>query len=135
MSAEPASPYQKAHLVAAAIRIIEHQKGVPPQAGEISGLLGFSVEEVHGLLNLMTKIGAVDMMESPAGPRPRITDPAPLENLPRERQRGVEKEMVKFAAQQKERMDKLSVAAANEKDRKKQLFAALEEQLKAKKKD
>ena len=135
MTAEPASPYQKAHLVAAAIRIIEHQRGAPPRVEEIAEMLGFSVEETYGVLNLMQKIAAVDLVESPAGVRPRIKDPLPLEDLPREKQTGMEKEMVKFAARQKERMDKLSVAAANEKERKKQLFAALEEQLKAKKKE
>ncbi|MBW1988991.1 MAG: hypothetical protein JRI97_05530 [Deltaproteobacteria bacterium] len=135
MAEETRSPYTRSHLVMAAIRILEHQTGAPPKVEDMASMLSFSLEEVHSLLHLLEKINAVKLVESPAGPRPQILDPAPVEDLPRESQKSMEKDLAAFAARQKERMDSLAKAASSEADRKKALFAELEKQLKGGGKD
>ena len=130
------SPYYKAHLVVAAVRILEHQKGVPPSAAEISQTLSFSLEEVQATCNLLHEKEVLQIVHSAAGERMCVNDPRPLEKLPREKQRSdMEKEIKRFAAEKKAQMARLASLATCEMKRKKDLFAALDAQLKKIKKN
>lgn len=125
------SLYYKAHLVAAATRVLDHQNGVPPSIEQLSQTIGFSVEEVQSICNNLKKKNVLTMVMAGDVERIYIKDPAPIEELPRTKQGpDMEKEIAKFAEKQRAKMANVSVKAKNEKQRKKELFAALEKELK-----
>lgn len=125
------SPYYKSHLIVAAVRVLDHQKGVPPTVAEISHLLSFSIEEVQATCNQLHEKGVLQIVQSATGERLCVNDPRPLEKLPKEKQSSdMEKEIKRFAAEKKAQMARLASLATNEVKRKKDLFAALDAQFK-----
>lgn len=127
------SPYYKAHLVVAAARIADHKFGVPPTVSQISEVTGYSAEGVQNICNNLGRMGVLKNVLAGDVERIYIKDPAPLEDLPKAAQgNDMEAEVEKFAKKQAERMANISVQAKDEKQRKKDLFAALEKELKGK---
>ena len=125
------SPYYKAHLVVAAARIADHKFGVPPTVSQISEATGYSVEEAQNICNKLKDSGVLKLILAGDVERIYIKDPVPLEDLPRATQGpNMEEEVEKFAQKQAERLANISVKAKDEKQRKKDLFAALEKELK-----
>ena len=126
------SPYYKAHIIVAAIRLMNHKNNAPPMISEIADNINYSLEEVRSLVNKLEKMGVIEVILSGTESRIFVDDPAPLEKLPREGKTSMEKDIINFAAKQKADMDNIKVKAMDEKSRKKDLFAALEAQLKEK---
>ncbi|MFP4477713.1 MAG: hypothetical protein ACLFOY_19295 [Desulfatibacillaceae bacterium] len=127
------SPYYTAHLVVSAVRVLEHKKGTPPTVGDISELVGLSLEEIQSICNSLRGAGALEAVESAAGQRFYPGDPAPLESLPRERNSGgMEDELKKFEEKKRAEMEKFAQMTKKEDSRKKDLFSSLEAQLKDK---
>ena len=125
------SLYYKAHLIVAAIRLVDHQKGVPPSIVEIGQATGYSIEEIQSICNNLKEKNILTMVLAGAVERIYIKNPTPIEELPRIKQGpDMEKEVAKFAEKQRVKLAEISVKAKSEKQRKKDLFAALEKQLK-----
>ncbi len=125
------SPYYRAHLTAAAARILLHRNGAPPTAEDIARELAQNVEDVHHTVNGLVKMGVLETVSSAVGDRIFVADPRPMEDLPRERQAaGMEKDLEKFAAEKKAALSRIESLAKGEAGRKKDLFAAISEQLK-----
>ncbi len=128
---DKSSLYHTAHLIVAAVRVLDHQKGVPPSVTEVSRTLSLSAEEVHAACNMLEKKGVLQIVESAAGQRLYVSDPKPLEKLPREKQRSdMEKELKRFASEKKAQMTRLASRATSEVKRRKDLFADLDAKLK-----
>lgn len=125
------SPYYQAHIVAAAARLMQHKTGAPPTASEIAKELGQNIEDVIHTVNSLCRMGVLETVASATGDRIFVADPKPIEDLPRERQAaGMEKDIEKFAAEKKAALSRIESLAKGEGARKKDLFAAIEEQLK-----
>ncbi|MBI9076715.1 MAG: hypothetical protein JEZ02_15010 [Desulfatibacillum sp.] len=125
------SPYYKAHLVVAAARIADHKFGVPPTVSQISEVTGYSIEESQSICNKLKEMEVLKAVLAGDVERMYIKNPLPMEELPRANQGpNMEAEVEKFAKQQAERMANITVKAKDEKQRKKDLFAALEKELK-----
>ena len=125
------SPYYKAHLTTAAVRLADHREGVPPTVSQLRDITGYSVEEIQIICNKLKELGVFKMVMAGDVERIYIKDPGPLEDLPRvEKGPDMEKEVEKFAKKQQARMVDISTKAKGEKQRKQDLFAALEAQLK-----
>jgi DNA-binding Lrp family transcriptional regulator len=128
---DKSSPYYIAHLVTASARLLDHKKGTPPTVKEVADDLRFSPEQVQDMVNRLARMGVLRIVQSASTDRIFVGDPALLEELPREKQTpGMEQELEKFAAKRRAEMERIQSIAGSEKERKKQLFEALNEQLK-----
>jgi DNA-binding Lrp family transcriptional regulator len=128
---DKSSPYHIAHLVTASARLLDHKKGTPPTVKEIAEDLSFSPEQTQDMVNRLAKMGVLKIVQSASTDRIFVGDPALMEELPKEKQGpGMEQEIEKFAAKRKAELERIQKIAGSEKERKKQLFEALNEQLK-----
>ncbi|MCW7752890.1 hypothetical protein OOT00_02710 [Desulfobotulus sp. H1] len=81
------SPYERAHLLAAAIRIASHQKkGSPPGLVEICELLEISGEEALFFIKKLESSGILETVNQAGCLRLFIRDMQPIETLPRQEQ-------------------------------------------------
>lgn len=128
---EPTNLYQTAHLVAAAIRIAEHQNGAPPSIDEVGQILSFSSERCHLLCKKLKDLGIIDMVEAGYGTRLCLADHLKIEDISKEAgESAIEKEIKKFKEERKDFTKKIEFLQAGQKEKKKSLFAELEEKLK-----
>lgn len=130
---EPLTVYQRAHLLVASARIFAHKHSAPPLVEDVASDLGFSVEDAQLLANQLARMGVLELVSSVSGQRIFVKDPGPLEELPREEQPlKMQQEIARFAMEQKAKRDRLKGVSEEEKQRKKDLFAALSQQIKEK---
>ncbi len=74
----------QAHLIAAAIRVLEHQHNRPPTPEEIAELLGISSEIVLHIARGMERKGILRSIETPFELRLDVEDHLAIEDLPSE---------------------------------------------------
>ena len=78
------SPYEIAHLLAAAVRITAYQKkGNPPDVSEVCALLHISAEEGLFLVRKLEKAGILERVEQAGAERLFIRDMQAIEALPK----------------------------------------------------
>lgn len=124
--------YHYSHLFVAAIRILGHQKATPPSLSEVCELLDFSLERGHFICNRLEEMGAVEVIEGAYGMRLYIKDHTLLESIPKEGQESKLDEALKqFQASRKGHADKVASIKADQKEKRKTLFADLEKKLKS----
>ena len=127
------SPYEEAHLLVAAIRVLEFQNKKSPGYGEIAGLLGINIEKVGLLCKRMEAEGIVQLVAGPFETTHLIiADHCGIEELPREAaENRMAEEIREFKEKSKNAFEEKVKAAAEEKRKKeKELFAELERKLK-----
>ncbi|MFC1573085.1 hypothetical protein ACFL6M_05745 [Candidatus Eisenbacteria bacterium] len=78
---------EKAHLAVAAVRVIQHRQGRPPEPAEISEMLGWGSEETHVVLRGLVDAGIVTMHKTPFEAHYEISDHLKIEELPAEADR------------------------------------------------
>ncbi len=123
--------YNQAHLIAAAVRIIEHLNQRPPQDSEIFEKLSISVEQGNRILKKMNDMGIIDMASGKFGTRIFLKDHLKIEDIPKiEDTSSLQNEIEKFK-QSRKGIDK-SIEAFKAKKAKEQqdLFAEMENKLK-----
>ncbi|MEW6078361.1 MAG: hypothetical protein AB1724_11145 [Thermodesulfobacteriota bacterium] len=127
------SPYHSAHLVVAAIRILEHRDGHPPSVEAIGEILAVSVEQVHRLCRKLEQQGIVEMASGAYGVRVFIRDHTAIEHLPDDAPRsGMGDELARFKQEQQSRNKTIEDLKQKEETRKKELFKQIEQQFKKK---
>lgn len=123
--------YQKAHLLVAAVRILEYQHHSPPALDAASRLLSVSVEEGGFLLRKLEEAGIMEAVESPQGIRLAIRDHTRIEEIPRGMSESLlDKELKNFQIARKGLTQKIENFQAAQAEKKKQMFAELEKKLK-----
>ena len=129
---KPRSEYEQAHLVVAAIRLLEYQKNSPPSVEDVSRMLQFSIEQTERILRKLIQFQAVDRAEGAYGTRLFVKDHLAVEALFKaEGESGLEKEIKKFQENRKPISQKIESIQAEQREKKKNLFAELEKKLKA----
>ena len=131
MSRELKNPYQEGHLFVAAIRLLEHQTGGPPDLEQIVELVGFSAEQAGLVSRRLEEKGIIKVVQGAYGNRWGIDDHLLLEELPRSvAVSQLDEELKQF----KQKKDALSqkVESIKEEQQKKQkdLFSEIEKKLK-----
>ncbi len=127
----PKSPYEEAHLLVAAIRVLEHTRHVPPAIEDICGTLSFSLEESNRICRKLKELEIIDIVEGAFGTKLYIKDHLRIESLPREsKDNRLEEELKKFQEAQKQLSKKVESIQAEQDKKKKDLFAKLNKQLK-----
>ena len=130
LSRQP-DPYAQAHLVVAAIRVLEHQQKAPPSAKQVGELLSLSTEQTLMICRKLLELGAIGEIQQAEGSRLFIEDHLMLENIPRGQQEDpLRHQLEKFKQSQKGLTRKIESIAAGQAEKKKSLFADLEEKLK-----
>jgi hypothetical protein len=123
--------YKKAHLIVAAIRLLEYQDNSSPSIEKVCRMLSFSIEQGHLLVRSLKDLGIVDITEGAFGTRLFIQNHLALENIPRgEKEDKLATELEKFQNAQKERSKKFESIKAEQAAKKKNLFAEIEQKLK-----
>lgn len=123
--------YTQAHLIVAAIRILEHRHATPPSVEQMCETLAFSIEQGHRLCNRLKEMDIIDITSGAFGTRLFIVDPLKIEEIPRgETGSGMEAELRKFRDTQKGLEKKVETIKAEQEKKKKALFADLEKQFK-----
>ncbi len=123
--------YDNAHLVVAAIRIIEYQKSNEPTVEAICRFLSFSPEQGNFICRQLRKMEILDNIESAFGVRLFIKDHLKLEQIPRGKQDSrIEKELARFQSNREDMDKKIKSFQSEQVQRQKDLFAELEKKLK-----
>jgi DNA-binding transcriptional regulator YhcF (GntR family) len=127
------SLYHTAHLVVAAIRVLEHRDGHPPSVEAVGQLLSASVEQIHRLCRKLEQQGIVELTSGAYGDRAFIRDHTAIEQLPDDTPKaGMEDELEKFRQEQHHRNKTIEDLKHKEEARRKELFKQIEQQFKKK---
>ncbi len=123
--------YSNAHLVVAAIRVLEYQKGRPPTVHEMCDTLSVSLEQGNILCRKLKGIGILEVVEGNYGIRLFVRDHLKLEEIPKETEdAGLEDAVKQFQNSRKAMAQKVATIKADQAEKKKNLFAELEKKLK-----
>ncbi|MBW1893138.1 MAG: hypothetical protein JRF40_01000 [Deltaproteobacteria bacterium] len=125
--------YNSAHLIVSAIRILEHQDNVSPSVENVCGMLFFSIEHGNFICNKLKEMGIVDIVDGAFGNKLYIRDFSRIETIPAEEEdTSIKDELEKYADSRKELQGRIESIKAKQDNKKKDLFAELDRQLKSK---
>jgi hypothetical protein len=128
---KPTDFYSNAHLVVAALRVLEHQNSTPPSIEDVCGAISISLEHGNLLCRKLKELNIIDVVEGTFGTRLFIKNHLAIEDIPRgEAGSSLEDELKKFKNSQKEFARKIESLQAEQEEKKKNLFAELEKKLK-----
>ena len=123
--------YTEAHLLVAAIRICDHLNSRPPTAAELCGVIDFSIERCSFLCRKLEDLGVIEGVEGSFDARWYVRDHLNIEDIPRgEPESNMEDELKKFQDNQKAFSQKMEALQAEQKKKKKGLFAEMEKKFK-----
>jgi hypothetical protein len=123
--------YSNAHLIIAAIRVLEHLNNTPPSIDEVCRSLSFSLEQGNLICRKLEEMGIIDVVEGAYGTKLFIRDHLAVEKIPKaEKVSKLEQELQKFKNTKKNYTQKIESFQTEQADRKKNLFAELEKKLK-----
>ena len=124
--------YSNAHLVVAAIRVLEHQKSAAPTMETVSRFLNFSLEQGSFFCPQLSELAILKCVESPYGLRLFIENHLKLEEIPRgEQDSRLEKALARFQNSRKELDQKIKSFRNEQAQKQKDLFSELDKRLKS----
>lgn len=123
--------YSDAHLVVAAIRILEHQKFASPSIDEVCRTISFSLEQGNFVCRKLNEMNIIDVVEGAFGTKLFIKDHLLLEEIPQGAiEDNLEKELKQFQNAKKDYIQKIELFKSEQEKKKKNLFAELEKKFK-----
>ena len=124
--------YSQAHLIVAAIRVFEHKNSRPPTIGDLCQTIDFSIEKGNFICRKLEELDIVEAVEGSYGARLFVRDHLKIEDIPRgESESNFEEELKKFQDNRKALSQKIETFQAEQKQKKKDLFAEMEKKLKS----
>ena len=130
---ETKDPYSQAHLVASAIRVLEHRQSAPPSIEEVCRTLEYTLEQGYMICRKLKELGIIDIVEGTFGTRLSVKNHLAIEEIPRGIQEShLDKELKAFQTTRRERTKEMEVQSfkAKQEEKKKALFAEIEKKLK-----
>ncbi len=123
--------YSDAHLVVAAIKILEHRNSAPPSIDEVCRTISFSLEQGNFVCRKLNEMNIIDIAEGAFGSKLFIKNHLLLEDIPKGATEGnLEKELKKFQDSKKNYTQKIELFKTEQEKKKKDLFAELGNKLK-----
>ena len=123
--------YSDAHLVIAAIRILEYRNSAPPSIDEVCRTISFSLEQGNFVCSKLNEMNIIDIVEGAFGTKLFIKNHLLLEDIPKgATEDNLEKELKKFQESKKDYTQKIELFKAEQEKKRKDLFAELEKKLK-----
>jgi len=123
--------YTKAHLVVAAIRILERQANVSSSIEKVCEMISFSLEHGNLICKKLDEMGIIELVEGTYGTMLFVKDHLKIEEIPRGAvESKLEEELKKFQSSKKDLSKKIESFKAEQAEKQKNLFAELEKKLK-----
>jgi hypothetical protein len=124
--------YTEAHLFVAAIRVLQHQGGCPPNLEEVCSMVGLSVELGHTLCRKLAKRGIIETFEDPFCLKLAVANHLDIETLPRKmaEENSLAKELEKFQSEKKNVEQKVATIQAELAKKRQNLFSDIEAKFK-----
>jgi hypothetical protein len=123
--------YTKAHLVVAAIRILERQAKVSSSIEKVCQMISFSLEHGNLICKKLDEMGIIEIVKGAYGTRLFIKNHLKIEEIPRGAgESKLEEELKKFQNGKKGLSKKVELFQAKQAEKQKNLFAELEKKLK-----
>ena len=123
--------YSQAHLLVAAIRVFEHINARPPTIEDLCQTINFSIEKGNFICRKLEELNIIEAVEGSYGTRLFVRDHLKIEDIPRgEPESNFEDELKKFQDSRKAFSQKMETFQAQQKQKKKDLFAEMEKKLK-----
>ncbi len=123
--------YSDAHLVVAAIKILEHRNSAPPSIDEVCRTISFSLEQGNFVCMKLNEMNIIDIAEGAFGSTLFIKNHLLLEDIPKgATEDNLEKELKKFQESKKNYTQKIELFKTEQEKKRKDLFAELEKKLK-----
>ena len=123
--------YTKAHLVVAAIRILEREANVSSSIEKVCQMISFSLEHGNFICKKLEEMGIIEIVKGAHGTRLFIKDHLKIEEIPRGAgESKLEEELKKFQSSKKGLSKKIELFQAKQAEKQKNLFAELEKKLK-----
>ena len=127
------SLYDEAHVLVAAIRVLEFKKSVSPSLKDTSEFLGMNIDRVTRISNDLNVLGIIDMVDGPfESVNLIVADHMKIEEISREiKETNMEDEIRKFKEKSKNAYEeKVKAFTLESKKKEKALFDALQKKLK-----
>lgn len=127
------SLYEEAHVLVAAIRVIEFKKRMTPSLKDVSDLLAMNIDRVTRISNDLKALGIVNMVDGPFETvNLVIEDHGKIEDISRDvKETNMEDEIRKFQEKSKNAYeDKVKAFTEERKKKEKDLFDALQKKFK-----
>lgn len=122
--------YRDAHLVVAAIRILENRHSAPPAITEICELLSLSLEQGGYICRKLCDLEIVRTVPGAYQDRLVIADHLKIESIPRDAHTDdLQQELERFKRLQKDQAHRIEAIKTSQAEKKKTLFAEMEEKL------
>jgi len=122
--------YAKAHLVVAAIRILECQADVSSSIEKVCQVISFSLEHGNLICKKLGEMGIIEIVEGTYGTRLFIKNHLKIEEIPRGAgESKLEEEIKKFQNDKKGLSKKIELFKTEQAEKQKNLFAEVEKKL------
>jgi hypothetical protein len=123
--------YDEAHLLVAAIRIFRHLNTRPPTVEDLCRTIHISIERGNLICRKLEELDIIEAVAGSYGVRWYVKEHLKIEDIPRgEPESKLEDELKKFQDSQKALSQKIETMQAEQKQKKKNLFADMEKKLK-----
>ncbi|OQX00093.1 MAG: hypothetical protein BWK80_62225 [Desulfobacteraceae bacterium IS3] len=123
--------YSTAHLIVAAIRVLENRQNAPPSVDEVSQSLSFSLEQINFICKKLDEIGIIEVVTGGYGTRLFIKDHLKIEEIPQTAaESSLREEIERFQNAKKDFRHKIASLQAEKAERQKNLFADIESKFK-----
>jgi hypothetical protein len=124
--------YTEAHLIVAAIRILQHRKGAPPKIEEVCALLEISDEAGHTISRNLAKLGIIERLEDPFSIKLTVANHLEIEKIPRNvpESNGLAQELEKFQAKKMKADKKVADIQAEIDKKKRDMLSSIEAKFK-----
>ncbi|MCF8111396.1 MAG: hypothetical protein K9J85_07890 [Desulfobacteraceae bacterium] len=125
------SLYREAHLVVAALRIIEYRNQSPPCLEDVAQMLSVSAEEVLRVCRKLKSMGIIETVEKSGETRLFITDHLRIEDIEdRPEQSSISEELEKFHRQKQSERKTIDELKAGQEQKRKKVQEEIERKLK-----
>lgn len=123
--------YSQAHLMVAAIRVYEHLNSRPPSIEDLCQTIDFSIEKGNFICRRLEELNIIEAVQGSYGTRLFVREHLKIEDIPRgDPENKFEDELKKFQDSRKAISQKVETFQAQQKQKKKDLFAEMEKKLK-----
>ena len=125
--------YSTAHLMVAGIRVLTHQKQMPPDVETLARTLAFSVEECLFYCRKLQKLEIIEVVEGAFGTKLFVKNHLAVEDLPKTVDDApIKNDIDKFMTQKQDQFKEIESIKAKQDQKKKDLFSDIEQKLKEK---
>jgi hypothetical protein len=123
--------YSQAHLMVAAVRVYEHINSRPPTIEDLCQTINFPIEKGNFICRRLEELDIIEAVEGSYGTRLFVREHLKIEDIPRgDPESNFEDDLKKFQDNRKAFSQKVETFQAQQKQKKKDLFAEMEKKLK-----